>query len=171
MIPLATVAFRFLVSHDRHNFGPQTLWMASQKFLRASLWIRLCAGGMLSTSNTCTNLASEPVLFPIRSVHWTQSRPDGRSAATAAAAVSSDAACTHPLSLYPSKTSSFCTTVLTNHCHCSATNFNIRWWDSSPASPSLYSKRLNHAQTCNGDQTIRSTLKRVRIELWNRHSR
>ena len=145
--------------------------MALHKFLRASLWIRLYAGGMLSTSSTCTYLASEPVLVPIRSVHWTRSRPEGRSAASpAAAAVSSDAACTHPPSIHPSRTSSFCTTVLTNHCHCFATNFNIRWWCSSPASPSLHFKHLNHVQICNGNPTARSTLKRVRIELRNRHS-
>ena len=69
-----------------------------------------------------------------------------------------------------SRTSSFCITVLTNHCHCCPTNFNIRWWDSSLASPSLCFKYLNHAQICNGDPTVPSNLKRVRIELRNRHS-
>jgi hypothetical protein len=69
-----------------------------------------------------------------------------------------------------SRTSSFCITVLTNHCHCCPTNFHIRWWDSSLASPSLYFKYLHHVQICNGDSTVPSNLKRVRIELRNRHS-
>jgi hypothetical protein len=122
---------------------------------------------MLCTDNTCTNLASEPVLVPIRSVHWTRSRPEGHSAATATV---SSARMLHALILLPSRTSSFCTTVLTIHCHCSATNFNIRWSDSSLACPSLHFKHLNHVQICNGDPTVPSTLKRVRIELRNRHS-